>query len=69
MHFFSWLKQYPHWNTVAWLSLIGVGTVLELFGVVEGKLSTFTDLIRQTLPIWVRAIVIGLLIYHFIWQK
>lgn len=66
MHFLQWFKSYPKWDTIGWLAIIGVGTYFELEGVAQGRLTTFTDLVRHTIPVWVRAAVLGLLAYHFI---
>lgn len=66
MHFLQWFKAYPHWDTVGWLAIIGVGTVWELYGVKYGRLTTFTDFIRQTVPVWIRSAILGLLVYHFL---
>lgn len=66
MHFLQWFKEYPHWNTIFWLALIGVGAWLEIEGVAHGRLSTFTDLIRRSVPTWIRAAVLGLLVFHFL---
>lgn len=69
MNFLAWLRSYAHWDTVAWLSLIGVGVVLELLGVFGKHFTTFTDLVRSTVPLWVRAAILGMLCYHFLIQK
>lgn len=58
--------KFPSWNVAIWLVIIGAFAVFELIGVFSGKLATLTDLIRQWLPIWVRAMILGWLTWHFL---
>ena len=66
--FKEWYDRYASWDTIGWLSIIFVGAGWEIYGAV-GRGTTFTDLVRNTVPIWVRAVVLGVLIWHFIIAK
>lgn len=64
-HFLSWFERYARWSTVGWLAIIGTGAVWEILGALGNKDTTFTALVRNTTPIWLRAIVLGVLVWHF----
>lgn len=65
MHFLQWFARYGRWSTVGWLVLISVGAAFEILGFVRKDGTTFTDLVRSTVPIPLRVAVLVLLIWHF----
>lgn len=65
MNFLQWFKTYPHWDTVGWLAIIAVGAYWEIMGAILSDRTTFTRLVRSTVPVDVRLIVLCVLIWHF----
>ena len=64
-NFLSWFKGFPEWDTLGWLLIIFVGAYWEITGAVFHNRTTFTDLVRHTTPIWVRAAILAVLVWHF----
>jgi uncharacterized membrane protein YozB (DUF420 family) len=59
--------QYANWNLYLWLVLFVVTLTVELLGVFYGRQdATLTYLIRSTVPAWLRAMILGWLVYHFL---
>lgn len=65
MHFLQWFKSFPRWDTVGWLAIIGVGAYWEITGAIYKNRTTFTDLVRHTVPIDARLVILCVLIWHF----
>lgn len=64
MGFLTWFKSYPHWDAIGWLAIVGFGAFWEIIGIGPHR-TTFTDLVRSTVPVIVRLLVLGVLIWHF----
>lgn len=69
LNFLSWFKSFPHWDTIGWLAIIGIGAYWEITGAIYKNRTTFTDLVRHSVPIDVRLIVLCVLIWHFCVSK
>lgn len=63
--FIPWFNKFPRWDTIGWLVIIGVGAYWEIMGAVNQDRTTFTNLIRNSTPIWTRALILAVLIWHF----
>lgn len=57
---------YPHWDTIAWAIALGTCVTLEALGLINPGDATLTQLIKTTIPIWARAMILGWLSYHFL---
>ena len=60
---------YPPWDTLAWCVVIAAAVILETLGLTRPHDATLSALIRATIPIWARAMVLGWLAYHFLLQS
>ena len=61
---------FPHWDVLAWCIVLLAAFVLETIGLLRPTQgATLTALIRATVPVWLRAMVLGWLAYHFLIQK
>ena len=67
-NFLGWLHQFK-WDAYGWMTIILVGSYWELMGAIYKDRTTFTDLVRQTVPIDVRLVVLCVLIWHFCVSK
>lgn len=65
MSFLQWLSHYAKWSTYGWLVIIAAGTYWEISGFLRKDGTTFTDLVRSTVPVEVRLVVLAVLIWHF----
>lgn len=65
MNFKQWFNSVPHWDTLGWLAIIGVGAYWEIIGAAKHHMTTFTDLVRSTVPVEVRLAILAVLIWHF----
>jgi hypothetical protein len=54
---------------IFWIIVICCGAALEGFGITNANDWTFTAIVRNVIPIWVRAPILGWLCYHFLVQK
>lgn len=63
--FLQWFRSYPHWDTIGWLTIIGVGAYWEITGALCHNRATFTSLVRSTVPVNIRLIILCVLIWHF----
>ena len=61
-------KSFSHWDVIVWLTLLSAIGIFEGLGIANDKLMTLSALIRATVPAWVRAMILGWLIYHFMLQ-
>jgi hypothetical protein len=68
MHFLQWLRQYK-WDAYGWLAIILIGGYWETMGALRHDRTTFTDLVRNTIPIDFRLIILCVLIWHFCVSK
>jgi len=69
MNFLQWFNRYARWSTIGWLAIIGLGTYWEIAGFIRKDGTTFTDLVRSTVPVWARVIILGALAWHFCLAK
>jgi hypothetical protein len=65
MNFFSWFKSVPRWDAIGWLAVVGFGAYWEVMGAIHRDRTTFTDLVRSTVPVEIRLVVLAVLIWHF----
>jgi len=65
LSFKNWFTTFPRWDTIGWLVVIGVGAALEISGAAEKNLTTFTNLVRHTVPVWARGAILAVLFWHF----
>lgn len=63
------MNQYLRWDVVAMCVALAVVFVFEMVGVFTNNYITITALVRQFVPLWARAMVLGWLCYHFMVQK
>jgi hypothetical protein len=62
--------DFATWNLTFWCLFAAIGFTLEFIGIFHGKQdATLTYLIRNSVPAWARAMVLGWLCYHFMIQK
>jgi uncharacterized membrane protein YozB (DUF420 family) len=67
MSFAEKFARYTTWNLYLWLVLFAVVLTVEMLGVFYGRQdATLTYLIRTTVPAWLRAMILGWLVYHFL---
>lgn len=59
------LGHYIRWDVVAMCVAMSILFTLEMFGVFTDRYITITAMVRMFIPKWVRAPLIGLLAYHF----
>jgi len=59
-------RIYPAWTCALWFALIGAVGLVEFLGLVRfhGAIP-LTWLIRDSIPAWVRWMLLGWLAYHF----
>jgi hypothetical protein len=70
MTFAAHFAKYANWNLYCWLILFVWAFTIEMMGIFHGAPdATLTYLIRTTLPAWVRAMLLGWLVYHFLIQS
>jgi hypothetical protein len=59
--------RYATWNLYVWLVLFVWAFVWEMLGVFGGRQdATLTQLVRATVPPWLRAMFLGWIVYHFL---
>lgn len=59
------LAQYIRWDMVAMCAALAVVFAFEMLSVFTLKYVTITAIIRQTMPMWLRAMILGWMFYHF----
>jgi hypothetical protein len=64
MTFLQWLKTF-RWDAYGWLAIIGIGAYWEIMGAIYKDRTTFTDLVRTTVPTEIRLLIFMVLIWHF----
>lgn len=57
--------NWPNWNVILWCGGLGLLFVLEFLGIFNVKDATLTRIICDTIPSWLRWMILGWLIYHF----
>jgi hypothetical protein len=58
---------YSGWNLYLWLVLFILTFTNEMLGVLWGRHDvTLTYLIRNSIPAWGRAMILGWLVWHFL---
>lgn len=62
------LGQFARWNVIVWFATLIVVLGLELIGIWVQNFLTLTELIQMYIPLWLRAIIIGWLAWHFLVQ-
>jgi hypothetical protein len=60
--------NFPLWNRIIWLVVIGLAFALEFLGIFRPGEATLTALIKATIPTAFRAMIVGWLAYHFVIQ-
>lgn len=63
------MTQYVRWDVIALCVALAVVFVFEMLGVFTTRYVTITALVRQVVPLWARAMILGWLCYHFMIQK
>lgn len=63
------MTQYVRWDVIALCAALAVVFVFEMLGVFTTRYVTITALVRQAVPLWARAMILGWLCYHFMIQK
>jgi uncharacterized membrane protein YozB (DUF420 family) len=59
--------RFASWNLDLWFALFALTLAVELLGIFGGRQdATLTYLIRNTVPAWLRAMILGWLVYHFL---
>ena len=61
-------SKYVHWDMVAMCLALAVVFGFEMLGVFTDRYVTITAIVRQTVPLWARAMILGWLCYHFMIQ-
>lgn len=56
---------YAHWDVVAICVAMSILFIIEMLGVFVPRYVTITAIVRAYVPKWVRAMVLGWLVYHF----
>ena len=59
------VSKYLRWDIVAMSLALAVVFTFEMLGVFSSRYVTITAIVRAYLPKWVRAMVLGWLVYHF----
>jgi hypothetical protein len=57
---------FPSWDRIVWCLVLAAAFALEFLGIVKPSEATLTRLICATLPPWVRSMILGWLVYHFL---
>lgn len=59
-------RIYPLWTCVLWTAILGLAAGTEVLGLLRvwGAIP-LTWMIRDSLPMWARWMIIGYLMYHF----
>jgi membrane-bound acyltransferase YfiQ involved in biofilm formation len=60
---------FPTWDKIFWIVVLGAAFTLEFLGIFKPGEATLTRLICNTLPAWLRAMILGWLFYHFLLQN
>lgn len=58
----------PHWHLIRilfWAIPIAYELAIEFYAIANPNYPTLTSILRWIIPIWVRWMILGWLIYHF----
>ena len=61
-------SRYTHWDMIVMCLALAVVFGFEMLGVFTDRYVTITAIVRQTVPLWARAMILGWLCYHFMIQ-
>ena len=56
---------FKRWDVIAMCAAMSIVFTLEMFGVFTNRYVTITAIVRGTVPLWARAMILGWLCYHF----
>ena len=59
------LSIFSRWDVIAMCVALAVVFTFEMLGVFTTRYITITALVRGYMPLWVRAMVLGWMCYHF----
>ena len=57
--------DFARWDVIAMCIALAVVFVFEMLGVFGGKYITITALVREFMPMWMRAMILGWMCWHF----
>lgn len=57
--------MYFRWDVVAMTIALAVVFAFEMLGVFGARYITITAIVRTVLPLWLRAMILGWMVYHF----
>lgn len=63
------MNKYITWDVIAMCCALAVVFGFEMLGVFTTQYITITAIVRNTIPLWARAMVLGWLCYHFMVAK
>ena len=58
-------SKYVRWDMVAMCVALATVFSFELLGVFTDRYVTITAIVKQTVPLWVRAMLLGWMCWHF----
>ena len=59
------LSNFHHWDVVAMCAALAVVFTFEMLGVFTDDYVTITALVRDYMPMWARAMILGWMCWHF----
>ena len=59
-------KLFAKWDVILLFLSIAVVLCFEILGVFGKQYVTITEIVRTYIPAWVRAMVLGWMVYHFV---
>lgn len=60
------MNKFPHWDLVIMCVALALVFAFEMLGVFCPRFVTITALCRDFIPRWLRAMICGWLVYHFV---
>jgi len=67
-------EHWSHLDLVCWAVILIAALILEIVGLARPSEATFTELVRRWVPMFLRAMILGWLNWHFLidpvnWMK
>jgi uncharacterized membrane protein YozB (DUF420 family) len=63
------IAQYIRWDVAMMCLAMAVLFAFEMLGVFTDKYITITALVRMYMPKWMRAMILGWMVYHFMFGE
>ena len=59
------ISDFARWDVIAMCIALATVFVFEMMGVFSTKHITITELVREFMPMWMRAMILGWMCWHF----